>query len=561
MEILDDFFGKVSPSIPDTRLETLQGQFGDEFGDGGDMAQDVTQTRNEQPLNNMMEMTINEISPIVDVNKPTLDEVAAYWYTTKEIVLSELKINQQKKLIKLYLDQLVDDKGTQDRLAFVSRYTKSLGKRIDKSLQIEPRNNFEFLFKKMQFMMASEGQQDFLESNVDRVKREKKGEDKLEVGCKCFQDSRLHYHIFNMIKTNVILNETDFLKGFVTTLEAGTPKSGLEFMLLNYGLFASTKLSEVEAAKFAELKPFSDDYQREFLEAVDRFTTNYSVVSSAYKDLTEYSFDSEKTGKVKDIFTRLLRKVKILVLEKIKGQPAIQRDSQIAEWKTTVVNVVTEVIADVISFMLFVPFLRKGIKLLLNFLLKKVIVFILNKLEMGFNKAKDFYKEFRRKRYTGKKAYLVSLDYEMLIDDNLKVLLDDKDVKEDIKKDITAMEQIFYDNAFNEVNIFNQMHKNEVYQPSGKRAQIINFASWHGSNYFAFDKAGALKMEDHSQAYDNPKAITQNEFRDISVGKKGQKPNHSVRLRQLEDVERKLSDRKITDELNLVGDFEDVFDN
>lgn len=523
----------------------------------------------------MMEMKIRDVDATYSQNSDDThtysykyEEAEDYWRKTTGVEFNVLHLQQKKKLIKLYLDQEENERGLEDddttgedRLGNVARYTKSIGRRQLGNENLMPRNNFEFLFKKMQFMMAVEDVQEFEEMDEDGLDLEKLDHEKLDVGHKCFQDSKLHYHIFNMIKTNVILNETDFLKGFVSTLEAGTPQAGLEFMLLNYGLFASTKLSEVEAAKFADLEPSDEDYQREFMEALDRFTTNYSVVSNAYKDLTEYSFDSEKTGKIKDIFTRLLRKVKVLVMEKIKAQPGIQRDSQIAAWKTTVVDVVTEVIADVLSFMLFVPFLRKGIKALLNFLLKKVIVFVLNKLEIGFNKAKDFYKEFRRKRYTGKKAYLVSLDYEMLIDENLDVLLDDKDVKEDIKKDITEMEQIFYDNAFNEVNIFNQMHKNEVYQPSGKRAQIINFASWHGSDYFAFDKNGALKMEDHAQVYGNAKAITENEFRDISVGKKGQWQNHSVRLRQLEQVERKLGDRKIADELNRAGDFEDVFDN
>lgn len=514
------------------------------------------------PFMQQHQQHLDEINlPKQDPNAITMGDIHNYIIYNLEVNNPDiLTVSQKKVIIQIALDHDEDVSQGVDRLAYVSRYTKSIQKEnMEGTKQVYPRNEFEYMFRRMNLYLKKE------QIKLGQFLSE---DDVPEVGNKCFIDSKLHYHVFNMIKTNVILHENQFLNGLVSTLETAKPQAGLEFMLLNYGLFASSKMSETEAEKFADLEPSSDEYREKFEEALGRFQTNYSVMATAYKDLTEYSWSSDKTGKVKDIFIRLVNKIKTTVMEKIKAQPTLKRDQLIATWKDKVVDIVTEVIADVLSFMLFVPFLRKGIKMLLNYIFKKIIIYVLTKLELGFAKAKDFYKEFQNKRYMGKKAYLANLDYEMLIDENLNDIYDKKDTKEDIKKEIADMEKIFHENAFQEVSIFNQMHRDEIYEPLGKRAQIVNFVSWHGSDYFSFDPKGTLKLEDMSKVYKGAKAVTvDEENRDIQIGRKAQPNSHHYRkrkirrIRRLEQIERQLNDTKKNAEYHRLGRIENEFDN
>lgn len=106
---------------------------------------------------------------------------------------------------------------------------------------------------------------------------------------KCFSFTNLSYYLFNMVKTNIIINEKLFFKSYTDKMAENNPNDLQRFILLNYSLYADDdyliSISEEMNSKGTS---------KEMLTSTSiNFISNFSLVMNSYKEVTDYSKDLE----------------------------------------------------------------------------------------------------------------------------------------------------------------------------------------------------------------------------------------------------------------------------
>lgn len=114
----------------------------------------------------------------------------------------------------------------------------------------------------------------------------------------CFTDSQLSYHFFNMIKTNIVINEIEFLLVFFNSIE---PRYAKALIIFNYSIFNTNDFVDKVVTKNAQtVKESIQGVVNESL--ILKFVMNFSSLVNLYKDQTEFSTTQNQNLKIGGCF-------------------------------------------------------------------------------------------------------------------------------------------------------------------------------------------------------------------------------------------------------------------
>ena len=105
---------------------------------------------------------------------------------------------------------------------------------------------------------------------------------------KCFSKQDLAFMFFKMIKTNMIVNERDFINTYLKQLNY---KDQMEFILYNYSIVANNKfMTDLQGRYDFKRKPL---FEKLFARQMRlKFVEDYCMLINLYKDLTRFRTDS-----------------------------------------------------------------------------------------------------------------------------------------------------------------------------------------------------------------------------------------------------------------------------
>ena len=154
--------------------------------------------------------------------------------------------------------------------------------------------NRSVLRERLQYLEAKVGLEreiSRLETLVDRgLAKVLAGVYRLSNGMLCFSDSQLSYYFFNMIKTNIVVDEPEFLSLFLDSIR---PDSARAFIIFNYSIF--NRGDFVERMVQAHTETTADVLRGTVSQSLkDAFVVNFSSLVNLYKDHTRYGLGQPK---------------------------------------------------------------------------------------------------------------------------------------------------------------------------------------------------------------------------------------------------------------------------
>ena len=280
----------------------------------------------------------------------------------------------------------------------------------------------------------------------------------------CFQLAELSYFVFTMLKTNVVVKETRFFEGFFQALP---PEGVREFIVYNYMLFTNEDFVDDLLARYAK-EQVGGASEAQVLEGLftKEYVTNYSLMISFYRDMTEFGRNQEGViGKSQSFAKNLLAMVVTLVQGKLE---------EIMEGKVEdLVDAVVAVIMVAIPFLTLIPFGKS----ILTSTLKYVIQFVVQILSVFASNVADFfnrkYAEMINKSLKEKLKEEFMFDYMKGIENLRSVGVKKKEASFDSSGSIKIIEAKYLDILNDENNVFNKLESLHVFRDDDYEKNLI----------------------------------------------------------------------------------------
>lgn len=215
-------------------------------------------------------------------------------------------------------------------------------------------------------------------------------------GQECFSLAYLSYIIFGLVKTNAIINESEFFKGFFRSIDYSKAK---EFIVHNNGLFTGTEFIHKQFIldDFKESLQLQQKRCRSML--IDMYIKSWSFLITAFKEFTKFGIKSEN-GELKKVGIR--RRMTCI----LKSSLLIVFDLTTDVTMSKLIDLLVGEIFKVIPILGNIPFLSTILSAVLAKILNYIIGLLvqrfgLDKVSMGdvWQKMKVFYRNLKKKEH------------------------------------------------------------------------------------------------------------------------------------------------------------------
>ena len=228
----------------------------------------------------------------------------------------------------------------------------------------------------------------------------------LKNGLSCFASSALSYYFFTMFKTNFVIDETQFMKAFLTGLPQAQARS---FMILNYAIFTSEdyvdKVLREHKPRLAEGLSKSSH-----VDMVTQFSVKNSFVVTLYKNYVsaanrEYS-DNVVNGSIGSMVFHVLFYLRERYKEEIEEGLSV----------SMLVNTLTTLILEMIPFIDEIIYFQLAVETILGCVFKKLEVLIARFFKFGKSKMKMVIQKVGRRIMSSDfRDYVFDLDFEQVV--------------------------------------------------------------------------------------------------------------------------------------------------
>ena len=110
----------------------------------------------------------------------------------------------------------------------------------------------------------------------------------------CFIPSVLSYHFFNMIKTNIITQNYEFIDTFLSMVANEYPREAKRFILISYSVFVEPAYLSKVSLKLARNFETVEEEKNNIDIQIGHFATNFVMIVENYKDNTDYALDLQE---------------------------------------------------------------------------------------------------------------------------------------------------------------------------------------------------------------------------------------------------------------------------
>lgn len=249
----------------------------------------------------------------------------------------------------------------------------------------------------------------------------------LNQGYSCFTKAQISYGIFAMMKTNIIIKDTQFLTTFLQTLDYAFAK---QFIIFNYSIFSNHDfvhdlLDSINDQK-NHMTLLTKKLQHKF---IDIYVNNFCLLLNLYKEYTEYGNKSEEEN-IKTIgIGRRIGRMLGITTEKLFG---LSKDTMYNEYFAFVAAQLLQMI----PFLGNIPFLTSALATILCYITDYIIDLLIKLFKQAVPIVKAFLKSMRPVFFFITTNDLMDLDYKKQLledeeDDNDKDIMGSLDIKVD----------------------------------------------------------------------------------------------------------------------------------
>lgn len=273
---------------------------------------------------------------------------------------------------------------------------------------------------------------------------------------KCFADTTLSYHMFNMVKTNVIDSDQIFFSVFIKELAKIQLSDAKKFMIVNYSLFSER---DFILSILDKLKVIQNPESKEFEKIAEDFSANMVFTITAYKNQTNYSRDLrfQSTNFMDRLVNCFFVSIKFRTMRFAKLMVNIGRTEMIRQ----IVAVIVNFLLGMIGFTGASPLLKIFLVNVFTVLINKILIFLTDLLKIGLSELRDFYTLEIADSVNLETTFLSSTDYEKLL---IQKENDEQTTVDFSSSNSELLEQIYFDAANDQKSIYNQIEIFEIYK-------------------------------------------------------------------------------------------------
>jgi hypothetical protein len=285
----------------------------------------------------------------------------------------------------------------------------------------------------------------------------------------CFSLGEISYFIFTMIKTNVVVKELDFFKGFFSQLSEITVK---EFVIYNYMLLTTEEYVDHVIDSDPDTYTLNKKSAEEVFSSklVKNFVSNYVMIIGYYRDMTEFSRAEENAKQTKET-NMFCRSIIAIAMTFVQGKLTEAYEDEIKG----IIDAVSLIITVAIPFLHAIPFAKKLISLLLNLVIGK----ILQMLSIFANFVYTTYQDRNEKKMQTKLQEEAAHSYLFDVDRAIEQARDvqkapEPQAKFDTHSNMKLLEKKFLDILNDDDNVFNKLESLHIFRDSNLEENRMN---------------------------------------------------------------------------------------
>ena len=278
---------------------------------------------------------------------------------------------------------------------------------------------------------------------------------KLPNNLRCFTDSQLSYYFFNMLKTNIIVNEFDFLEHFLVILK---PEQAKSFIIFNYSLFNNQSYVDKIISRYESnvVQSISDS---SCYEMISQFIINFTSMVNLYKDHTLYGTTQGLViGPNGNLFSRLY-----FVIKKLIKVPAdLTKQTVIAH----TMGLLGSILIGLLPFLGSIPMINAFFVKLFTRIFNYLITLLISIFKFTSQQLLPYIKSIKNSIsvYFNKTIHF-TLDYKDIIQNNKEVnFINNLESDQALNIDIEELENVYYGIFKNESSILNMSQKTNLFK-------------------------------------------------------------------------------------------------
>lgn len=271
----------------------------------------------------------------------------------------------------------------------------------------------------------------------------------LKSDLRCFTASELSYFFFNMFKTNFIIDETQFMKSFLTALPQPRARS---FIILNYTIFTNEGYVN-KIIKQNRPSVTANLIYKDMSKMIDEFAINNSIMVNLYKNYikSEYQNHQEnvENGSIGSIIFHVLYFMKDTYNQEMNNTSIAM-----------MVNVLTGIIWGMVPFINHIMFLQTLVNKFLFLFFSFIRTMISKFMKIGKDKMNMVMKKLGQNIMSSDfTTYTYDLDFEKVIEDQKA-----KDPEPEMTISFRQVEDLYF-KYFNDNSVLVKAEKINLFSP------------------------------------------------------------------------------------------------